>query len=55
MAEITKIRKFSSGTAYINLPKKVLKKKGLEVGDNVSFLYPSTVCGLIITKVDDDT
>ena len=54
MTEITKIRKHSSGTAYINIPKKVMNKKDLKEEDNVAFLYPEKKNTIIITNEEDD-
>jgi len=53
MPEINKIRRHSSGTAYINIPKNVMKRKGFKEGDYVSFLYPKKDSTIIISKLDE--
>ena len=54
MSEIRQIKEFSSGTAFITLPKSTLKKSNLEVGSNVQVLYSKDKNCLILVGVASD-
>ena len=54
MSEIRQIKEFTSGTAFITLPKSTLTKSNLDIGDNVQILYSKDKKCLILVGVAND-
>lgn len=54
MSDIRQIKEFTSGTAFISLPKKTLEKSDLDIGDNVQVLYSVKKKCIILVGVESD-
>ena len=52
MSDIRQIKEFSSGTAFITLPKTTLNKSELDIGDNVQILFSKTKKCIILVGVE---